>query len=158
MPVPFPPELRTFFITAVTAQRRRLFQSDANARLFLQLLDDDRAKGRYRLHAFVLMPDHIHLLLTPAHDISIEKAVQFIKGGFSFRLKSKMPVWEDSFRKLRMQNTASCESHRSYIHQNPVRAHLSDRAGDYPYSSASSALATDPIPEYLEILKSHTHA
>jgi putative transposase len=35
------------------------------------------------------MPDHVHVLLTPAHDVSLEKALQFMKGGFSFRLKSR---------------------------------------------------------------------
>lgn len=149
MPTPFPPELRTFFITAVAANRRRLFQIDSNANLLLQLLEDDRAKGRYRLHAFVLMPDHLHLLITPGPEVSIEKTMQFIKGGFSFRLKSKMPVWEDSFRKLRMQDTATSESHRSYIHENPVRARLCARPEDFLYSSANSAFTRDAIPEYL---------
>ena len=149
MPTPFPPELRTFFITAVTANRRRIFQTDANANRFLQVINDDRAKGRYQLHAFVLMPDHIHLILTPAPDVSIEKAMQFIKGGFSFRLKSKFPVWEDSFRKLRMQDPATCESHRNYVHENPVRARICARAEDFPYSSANSAFAMDAMPEHL---------
>lgn len=145
----FPPEFRTFFITAVTAQRRRLFQTDANANLFLQVLHDDRAKGRYQFHAFVLMPDHFHLLLTPAPNVSIEKAVQFIKGGFSFRLKSKFPVWEDSFRKLRIQDGENYSQHRNYIHENPVRAHLCARAEDLPHSSANTALSLDPLPAYL---------
>src|SRR5579863_3673147 len=72
-----PQEIRTFFVTAVAANRRRLFQTDANANLLLDLFQDDRAKGRYQLHAFVLMPDHIHVLITPAENVSIEKAVQF---------------------------------------------------------------------------------
>jgi putative transposase len=146
---PFPPELRTYFITTVTAQRRRLFQTDANANLLLQLLRDDRAKRRYQLHAFVLMPDHIHLILTPAPNVSVEKAVQFIKGGFSFRLKSKMTVWEDSFKKLRMAGRASYETHISYIHENPVRAHLCQSPEDFPFSSAHIADLIDPVPACL---------
>jgi putative transposase len=39
------------------------------------------------------MPDHLHLLITPAAEISLERAMQFIKGGFSFRLKSQDAVW-----------------------------------------------------------------
>lgn len=145
----FPPELRTYFLTAVAAQRRRLFQTDANANLLLQLFRDDRAKERDQLHAFVLMPDHIHLILTPGPNVSIEKAVQFIKGGFSFRLKSKMPVWEESFKKLRMTDRATYESHLRYIHENPVRAHLCERAEDFPFSSAAITNLTDPVPKYL---------
>ena len=145
----FPPDLRTYFITAVAAQRRRLFQTDANANLLLQLFRDDRDKHRYQLHTFVLMPDHLHLILTPGPNISVEKAMQFIKGGFSFRLKSKWPVWEDSFKKLRMTDRESYETHRDYIHENPVRAHLCAHPEEFPFSSARVADLTDPVPAYL---------
>jgi len=141
-----PQEIRTFFITAVTANRRRLFQTETNANLLLHLFNDDRPKSRYHLHAFVLMPDHIHLLITPAPDVSIEKAMQFIKGGFSFRLKSKMPVWEDSFTKRRIEDVRDFEVHRRYIHENPVRAHLCTCAEDFPHSSANPV---DAVPEHL---------
>ncbi len=144
-----PQEIRTFFITTVTADRRRLFQTDANANLFLQLLNEDRAKSRYAIHAFVLMPDHVHLLLTPAPDVSIERAMQFIKGGFSFRLKSKMPVWEKSFSLHRIEDPRDYDSHRDYIHENPVRARLCERAEGYAWSSANPAFTVDPAPEHL---------
>jgi putative transposase len=143
-----PQEIRTFFITAVAANRRRLFQTDANANLMIQLLNDDRAKGRYQIHAFVLMPDHIHLLLTPAPNVSIEKAMQFIKGGFSFRLKSGLPVWEDSFTKRRIEEPRDFDKHRDYIHANPVRAHVAANPEDYPYSSAHAGRTTDPAPAH----------
>jgi putative transposase len=68
-----PQKIRTFFTTAVTANRRRLFQSEQNAELLLHILQDNRQKGRFQLHAYVIMPDHIHLFLTPTENISIEK-------------------------------------------------------------------------------------
>jgi putative transposase len=144
-----PQEIRTFFITTVAAQRCRLFQTDANATLLLNLLNDDRAKGRYQLHAFVLMPDHLHLLLTPAADVSVEKAMQFIKGGFSFRLKSKMPVWEKSFTLRRIEDPRDYETHRNYIHANPVEAHLCERPEDFAWSSANPTAIVDPSPPHL---------
>jgi REP element-mobilizing transposase RayT len=52
----------TFFITTVTYNRRRLFQVPANAELFLETLQYYRTQGAYKLHAFVVMPDHTHLL------------------------------------------------------------------------------------------------
>ncbi len=144
-----PQELRTFFITTVAANRRRLFQTDANANLFLQLLNEDRARGRYQIHAFVLMPDHVHLILTPAPGVSIEKALQYIKGGFSFRLKSKMPVWEKSFTLRRIEDPRDYDSHRDYIHANPVRAHLCELAEHFSWSSANPAFNVDPEPDHL---------
>jgi putative transposase len=83
-----PQELRTYFVTSVTASRRRLFQVEQNALLLIETLQEQRNKNRIKLHAFVVMPDHIHLVLTPAPEISLEKAMQYIKGAFSFRLKT----------------------------------------------------------------------
>ncbi len=65
----------TYFLTFSTWQRRQLFVVEAYARLFLKTLYHYRREGRYALHAFVLMTDHIHLLLTPAQDVTIERAV-----------------------------------------------------------------------------------
>ena len=144
-----PQELRTFFITAVTANRRRLFQINANAELLLNLFNEDRAKNRYQLHAFVIMPDHIHLLITPAPNISIEKTLQFIKGGFSFRLQSKLDVWQSGFTKHRIEDVKDYTNHVTYIHENPVRARLCERVEDFPYSSASGLLSVDPTPMHL---------
>ncbi|MFP5228481.1 MAG: transposase [Acidobacteriota bacterium] len=95
------------------------------------------------------MPDHLHLLLTPAPDVSVEKAVQYVKGGFSFRLKSKFPVWEKSFMLRRIEDTHDYETHRNYIHQNPVRASFCARAEEFRWSSANPAMTADPSPQCL---------
>lgn len=92
-----PQEIRTYFVTSVTAQRRRLFQVTAYAVLLQRTLFDYRGQSRLLLHAFVVMPDHFHAIITPAPEVSLEKAMQYIKGGFSFRLKSKLDVWMRSF-------------------------------------------------------------
>jgi putative transposase len=140
-----PQEIRTFFTTAVTANRRLIFQTERNAELLLRILHENRKKGRFQLHTYVIMPDHIHLLLTPADNVSIEKAMQFIKGNFSFQLKSAFDVWERSFKEHRIKDDQDYESHKTYIEQNPVRAHLSSTPEQFPYSSASSQ-HIDPKP------------
>ena len=118
--MPFAPqEIRTFFVTTNTAGRRRLFQVESNAELLLNVLREDRAKGRYRLHAFVLMPDHVHLLLTPAGNVSLEKAMQYMKGGFSFRLKSKLSVWQPSFSLRRIEDARDYETHHQLHSSEP---------------------------------------
>jgi putative transposase len=139
---------RTFFVTTNTAGRRRVFQVTANAELLLCLLKEDRARGRYEIHAYVIMPDHIHLILTPAPDVSLEKAMQFIKGGYSFRLKSKAKVWQEGFAWERMKDARDYASHRDYIHANPVRRHICERAEEFVYSSAAGR-GVDPAPGYL---------
>ncbi|HVP55536.1 MAG TPA: transposase [Candidatus Eisenbacteria bacterium] len=74
-----PQEIRTFFVTAATWGRRAIFRAEPMAHLFLDTLQRYRAQHKFQFHEFVLMPDHIHLLLTPAPDVPLEKAVQLIK-------------------------------------------------------------------------------
>jgi putative transposase len=125
----------TYFLTSRTYNHRRLFQVEANAQLFLETLQHYRRAGRYKLHAFVVMPDHIHLILTPQY-IALERAVQFVKGGFSRRLATKFPVWQRGFTDHRIRDRADFLTHRDYIHHNPVRTRLCQIPEDYPYSSA----------------------
>jgi REP element-mobilizing transposase RayT len=56
---------RTFFVTSVTWGRRSLFRSEPSARLLLETLSTYRERGTFQLYEFVLMADHIHLLLAP---------------------------------------------------------------------------------------------
>jgi putative transposase len=144
-----PQELRTYFITSVTANRRRLFQVEQNATLFLDILQEQRTKNRIQLHAFVIMPDHIHLLLTRAPDVSLEKAMQYIKGNFSFRLKSKLDVWQPGYDSRRIIDTNDYTTHQTYIHQNPIRANVASEPSLYPHSSANPTQQSDSAPTHL---------
>jgi putative transposase len=99
----------TFFITTVTNNRRRLFQVPANAELFLETLQHYRTAGAYKLHAFVVMPDHAHLLLTP-NDKTISQVMNLIKGGFSRRLASNFPIWQRGIADHLILDAAQFES------------------------------------------------
>jgi putative transposase len=129
---------RTFFVTSVAVRRQPVFRDNRTAVLLMETMLHYQALKKYLLHAFVIMPDHIHVLLTPAFELSLERAVQLIKGGFSYRLKSRFPVWQESFTSHRIRDVADFEQHVEYIHRNPVRAGLILEAAQYPYSSAKS--------------------
>ncbi len=144
-----PQEIRTYLITSVTAQRRSLFQVTVNAELLLQTIFDYREQGKFLLHAFVVMPDHFHVLITPAPEVSLEKAVQFIKGGFSFRYKSKLDVWMRGFNECQILTEDRFRNAVRYIEQNPVRRGLVLSAEEYPYSSVSFG-EVDPMPMQLK--------
>ena len=149
-----PQDKRTFFVTAGTHQRKPLFKSEPMARLFLSLLKADREKNRYAIHEYVLMPDHIHLLLTPAPEISLEKALQFVKGGFSFRAKKdlgfKEEVWQSGYNEHRITDAEDYSTHRVYIRENPMRAGLVSSPDGYPWSSVKPGFDLDPIPPGLK--------
>ena len=126
---------RTFFVTSVTWQRRPAFQCEHTAKLFLQVLFEYRQRGIFLLHEFVLMPDHIHLLLTPRRTVAIERAMQFIKGGFSHRVMketgSRMEIWERSFTNHRIRDQRDYAEH--------IKVHL-DQPGPGAIGGAPRAI------------------
>jgi putative transposase len=118
----------------------------------IEVLFDYRDQGKYLLHEFVVMPDHIHLLLTPAIEISLERAMQFIKGGYSYQLRKmeKIQVWQESFTNHRIRDAEDYERHCEYVRMNPVRARLVRDAGAYPFSSAHPGVRLDGMPPGLK--------
>jgi putative transposase len=128
---------RTFFATTRTSGGRALLQSERNALLFIDVLRSYVAGRKFHLHNFVVMPNHVHLLMTVGSDMTIEKAMQLIKGGFSYRLRRECgylgEVWQRGFSELRVENRESFAEHREYIAYNPVKAGLVDSPEKFPY-------------------------
>jgi putative transposase len=128
---------RTFFVTTKTSMGRGLLQSERNATLLIDVLRSYVAARKFQLHDFVVMPDHVHLLITVGGDLTIEKALQYIKGGFSFRLRKEFgylgEVWQRGFSEERVHDRQSFLGYRAYIAQNPVKAGLVDSPETFPY-------------------------
>ena len=101
------------------------------------------------------MPEHFHILITPS--VTLERAVQFIKGGFSLRAKkeldSNMEIWQSGFSDHRIRDAQDYENHVGYIFRNPVGRHLVERAEEYPYCSAFPSSLKDDIPQWLKPLE-----
>ena len=116
---------------------RALLQSERNASLFIDVLRSYVAARKFQLHDFVVMPDHVHLLITVPGDMTIEKAIQFIKGGFSYRLKKEFgysgEVWQRGFSEVRVDGRESFLQHRRYIAENPMKARLVDLPEKFPF-------------------------
>jgi putative transposase len=138
-------------VTSSTWGRRSLFQNDRLARLLVDTLYHYRGSA-YLLHEFVIMPDHIHVLLTPK--TTLEKSMQFIKGGFSYRAKkelgSNMEIWQKGFSDHRIRDVEDYRIHQTYIRQNPLRKHLCSAPEEYRYSFARLGLDLDPAPQGLK--------
>ena len=105
---------------------------------------------RYQVHEFVFMHDHVHLILTPAPLISLEKAMQFVKGGFSYRAKKELnfnrEVWQKGSNEHRIRDANEYAQYVEYIWMNPVKAGFVQRAEDYLYSSARLRDEVDAAP------------
>ena len=123
------------FVTAATRDRRPVFEIARVADLMVDTLLHYRKLGHYKLHAYVVMPSQLHLLLTP-QSIALAHAVELIKNGFAYRMDSELPLWEHGFTAYSVSNIHDLELVRTYLHQIPVRANLVAAPEQYPYSSA----------------------
>ena len=110
------------------------------ASLFIDVLRSYVAMNKFTVHDFVVMPNHVHILITVPQRMSIEKAAQLIKGNFSYRAKKELgfqgEIWQRGFSEVRVLDRGSFLKHREYIENNPVEAGLTDSPEKYPYSSA----------------------
>jgi putative transposase len=139
--------LGTYFITTSTWQRRALFNKAPWAEVVVEKLFAYRDAGEYFIHAYVVMPDHFHMLLTPDVSATLERAVKTIKGGSSreigVRFGTRFPVWQPGFTSHIIRDERDYEVHVVYIHQNPVKRGLVGRAEDYAFGSANGKRALD---------------
>ncbi|MBI4443204.1 MAG: transposase [Acidobacteria bacterium] len=148
-------------MTSRTWESRKLFAKTSACEIFIETLLHYRNQGAYMLHAFVLMPEHFHILLTPARHTPLERAIMYIKGGSARRiaekLNSKFPVWQRGFSDHRVRDTDDYVNHLHYIEQNPVKRQLARIASEYPWSSACGRYELDDIPQGLKPLSRLPH-
>jgi putative transposase len=136
-----------YFVTTDTWQKHPLFINATFANIVVEQIISCRDWGFYKLHAFVLMPDHLHVLVTPGESTSVEKAMQMIKGGSAFRIgKEKpqnFPIWHTGFHDRWMRDESEYRGSKKYIELNPVEAKLAANPEEYGYSSASGKHVLD---------------
>lgn len=145
------------FISAVGKNRLPVFQTDAIKQITCTAIDEARASCGFLLFAYVIMPDHVHLLTDAPRKPSV--VLQYIKGIIGHRVIEYLKThnFKSSLRKLqhvewKRKHQFSLWQHDSdvfsvtseskfmekvnYIHLNPVRAGLVERVEEYRWSSA----------------------
>lgn len=132
--------MTTYFITICAHMQQNLFQRDEVAELMVATLLKYRDAGEFELHECVVMPNHIHLLLSLNDPQQLGRVIQLIKGGFSYSLRKQgiifRAVWEQSYHDRRVRDVNEVAGFSAYIVQNPVRKGLAEHPEEYPYSSA----------------------
>ena len=154
------------FITSKTFGNSRIFSHGRAADLLIQTIYEVREKLRFKLMGFVVMSDHIHLMVVPDKKNTISDVMRHIKGRFSRRWNllgrgmnspgygapfhragnSSLPrpkVWQASFYDHVIRNRKEFDQRLNYLYNNPVKAGLVGKAADYEYSSASGKYETD---------------
>ncbi len=108
--------------------------------LLIDVLRSNVKARKFEVQDFVVMPDHLHALITVTGDMTIERAMQLVKGGFSYRVRKEFgyagEVWQRGFSEARVDDRESFLRHREYIAQNPVKAGLANSLDDFPYCYA----------------------
>jgi putative transposase len=146
----------TYFVTANAFAGQAIFQSERIANLLIETLLDYRSQGKFLLHEFVIMPNQLHFLFTTGTGVTLERAVQFVKGGFSHRAGKRLEmhgeIWQRGYVDHRVRDVHDYAQHKQYIRQNPVNANLAKSAEEYPFSSAFPSFNVDGPPQGLKPL------
>ena len=126
--------------------RRRHILGTAESRdTFLRILEETRASYSFEVLGYVVMPNHVHLLLSePAHH-PLSTAIQVIKQWFS-RTRTEDYVWEARYYDFNVVTYDMFVEKLRYMHRNPVKAGLVSRAEDWRWSSFRFYLLNEPGP------------
>jgi len=138
------------FVTFSVNKHIPVFRESLIARSFIENLDFYSEKGLFRLHAYVVMPDHVHLLMELPDNGKISDLVRDIKKYFSYRVKNKLSrdtnldlrrffskgnfqFWERGFDEVTIRSEYVYKIKLEYIINNPVKAGLVNKSEDYPF-------------------------
>ncbi len=145
-----------FFVTGNVLDRKPIFRIESYARAFLEELQDLRRSHQYKLIAFVVMLDHIHLILNPMggdiqtftgilKSLSAKRIIALAPIG-TFAKGEENQVWQESFKSLPLWSGWMINQKINYIHANPVKARLCATAEEYPWSSFRSFYRDEQDP------------
>jgi putative transposase len=119
--------------------RTEIFCADADYRFYLEKLQQGCEKHACKLHAYVLMTNHVHLLITPQEEQSIGKAMQMLGRYYvqyyNYTYQRTGTLWEGRYKATLIDSEAYLLTCMRYIELNPVRAGMASHPSDYPWSS-----------------------
>jgi putative transposase len=135
----FPTHGHPVFLTLVCAERAPLLRAEWSARLFLDCLRGVRAVAPFQMHGYVVLEDHVHLLLTPIEGC-FDRLTHALKVRFAYRHAMQVggrrqAVWQARYWDHVVRDARDLAAHLDYIHINPVKHGLASRANDWPWSS-----------------------
>jgi putative transposase len=130
---------QVYYLTCCLERRRRLLAKPELAGALLRLYAAEQDRGAIALHAYVVMPDHYHVILTLRACPSISSVVRRVQSLFApeGRRVSGIPgrIWQRRFYDHVIRDTVDLRAKLVYIHRNPVRAELVDDPTLYEWSS-----------------------
>ncbi len=118
--------------------RQVICEEDADRRVFMMALKECKDVSGFKLHAFCLMPNHLHLLIEPAGEsldlIFKRLGVKYV-GWFNRKYDRAGHLFQDRFRSENVEDNRYFMTVLRYILQNPMKAGMESQPGSYPWSS-----------------------
>jgi putative transposase len=148
---------QALYITSVAKDRLPVFKTDAIKKVTCDALNEARNSGGFLIFAYVIMPDHLHLItndpngsaevLRYVKGITARRVIDYLKAGDfasslaklrhpEWKRKHAYSLWQKEKNVFSIFSEAMLMQKMNYIHSNPVRAGLVERAIDYRWSSA----------------------
>ena len=128
-----------YMATAVTSGCKMWFSEFRLACIAARTIANASCWPDAKLLAWVLMPDHAHLLLELGHAEDISRVLQRVKALVSVALRPELqgePLWQAGFHDHAVRNCESVRDTARYLIANPIRAGLVSDVGDYPFWDA----------------------
>src|SRR6202158_4782703 len=127
---------QSHFGTFYRSHRRRLFTPNESRRTFESALERVRRGFRLQVYGYVVMPEHVHLLLGEPEKDTLADALKSLKQGVSRRLIGDAEhFWQKRYYDFNIRNYSQFVEKLRYIHRNPVNAGLCERPEDWEWSS-----------------------
>ena len=128
-----------------------IFRDDADYAAFLGWLRDAAKQVQLAVHAYVLMPTHLHLLVSPSDDIGLGRTMQWVGRHyvpyFNGKYQRAGTLWQSRYKATVIDSSSYFLQCSRYIELNPVRSGLVLSAEAYPWSSYAhhAGLRSDPV-------------
>jgi putative transposase len=122
------------FITFSCYQRRRYLRTSPARSLFERALERTRQKYSFYIVGYVVMPEHVHLLISEPPNISLGEAIKAIKLSVALRRKER-PFWSPRYYDFNVFTEKKRIEKLRYTHRNPVTRGLVSTPEDWPWSS-----------------------
>ncbi len=127
---------QTHFITFCCHRRRTLFLSQASNETFELALERVRRTFQLYIYGYVVMPEHVHLLLSEPKQETLPAAIKSLKQGVSRRLIGEAEhFWQKRYYDFNIRNRRQFTEKLRYIHRNPVMRELCAHPEDWRWSS-----------------------
>ena len=133
------------FITFSCVRHRPILGTVEARDTFLQILEQTRARYDFHILGYVVMPEHVHLLVTEPKVDPLSKIIQVIKQRFS-RTRAEDYVWESRYYDFNVKTEDKRVEKIRYIHRNPVKRDLVSNPADWQWSSYRAYALDEPGP------------